>query len=279
MSYTGLAQLGGVATDDWMTRQIAGVTDWGPPPTPWLIRRRLPQWLDVGRGVAAITNGLTTAFGRDVSPGLRTFPHAVALAGWQRKVTGSHARPIFWSIDRDRTGTFAATSEFPRHHIGSGFFFSAIPRNSTLRMEELATLVDHLRSGAASNVEASQALLVDAIRLAASRRPQVVGPHCMCVLLYPPRGDITFIPAPALVEQRPFPPPFDNPLLQTTMVIHPASPTDRRETAPANAAYTPWLIVGDDMVVTHTLVQGTSAPMIYSRGAFEFHVGGLGDRS
>lgn len=276
VSYTGLAQLGGTATDDWMARRITGVADWGPPPTPWLIQQRLPQWLDVGRAAAELANGLTQAFEHSVSRGLRTFPHAVALAGWQWKVSGSHARPVYWSIERDSASAFRATSHFPRHHTGSGFYFSAIPRNSTLQIGEITGLVEQLRAGAAMDADAARTLFVDAIRLAASRRPRVVGPHCMCVLLYPPRGDITFIPSPELVEPRPLPPPFNEPRLQTTMFVGPASPTDRREAAPADAAYTPWLVVGDDLVVSHSLVQGTTAPMIYSRGPFEFHVGGVG---
>jgi hypothetical protein len=274
MSYTGLARLGAVATDDWMARRIAGVQDWGPPPLAWLMRRRLPQWLDVGRGVAAIANGLTEAFARDVSPGLRRFPHAVTLAGWQWKVSGSHSRPVFWSIERDADGAFVAVERFPRDHFGSGFYFSAMPRNSTLLMDEISRVVDRLRSGAAMNAEAALRVFVETIRLAASRRPRVVGPHCMTILLYPPRGDIKFIPDPALVEQRRLPPPLDDPRLGTTMFVHPAPADDQRETAPADAAYTPWLIVGDDMVVSHSLVQGTSEPMIYSRGSSEFHVGG-----
>lgn len=275
ISYTGVARLGAVATDDWMARQIAGVTDWGPAPTPWLIRRRLPQWLDVGRGVAAITQGLTTAFRQEVSPSLRSFPHAVALAGWQWKVSGSHARPVYWSIERGATRAFSARSEFPRSHFGSGFFFSAMPRHSTLRMAEVAALVDQLQSGAAMDAEAARTIFVDAIRLAASRRPRVVGPHCMSILLYPPRADITFIPDPALVERRPLPPPFDQPQLRTTLFIHPAAAADRQQTAPADAAYTPWMIIGDDMVVTHTLVQKTTAPLVYRdrTGRFAFHVG------
>ena len=41
-SYTGLARLGAVATDDWMARTIAGVRDWGPPPLAWLMRQLFP---------------------------------------------------------------------------------------------------------------------------------------------------------------------------------------------------------------------------------------------
>lgn len=274
MSCTGLARLGSVATDDWMARQVAGVVDWGPPPLAWVMQGRLPQWLDVGRGVAAITDGLNDAFAHDVSPSLRDFPHAVTLAGWQWKVPGSHARPIFWSIERDASGRFVATDRFPRDHFGSGFYFSAMPGNSTLRMEELKAILDKLRNGAAMNADAARTLFVETMRLAASRRPRVVGPHCMTVMLYPPRCDVRFIPDPANIEQRPLPPPFDDPRLRTTMFVHPAAQTDRREAAPLDAAYTPWLVVGDDLVVSHSLVQGTTAPMIYSRGQFEFHVGG-----
>src|SRR4051812_38546050 len=67
-SSPGLARLGAVAPDDWMARKIAGVRDWGPPPLAWLMRDRLPHWLDVGSSVGALADGLTDAFARDVSP-------------------------------------------------------------------------------------------------------------------------------------------------------------------------------------------------------------------
>ena len=275
MSYTGLARLGSVATDDWMARRIAGVGDWGPSPIAWVMQRRLPHWLDVGQGVSAITEGLTEAFRRDVSPGLRSYPHqAITLAGWQWKMSGSYARPVFWSIGRQQDGTFTATNQFPRHHYGPGFCFSAMPRNSTLHIDEIRTLMRELENGAAMDPDAARRLFVHAIRTAASRRPRVVGPHCLSVSLYPPKGEIKFIPDPVLIEHRPLPAPFDDPRLGTTAFIHPAPTADRREAAPADAAYTPWLIVGDDMVVSHTLVQRTTLPFIYSRGQFEFHVGG-----
>jgi hypothetical protein len=96
----------------------------------------------------------------------------------------------------------------------------------------------------------------------------------MTVLLYPPRGEIRFIPDPSATESREFPAPFNLPHLQTTAFVRPAPSSDRREAAPANSAYGPWLIVGDDMVVAPSIVMGTTQPFIYSRGPFEFHVGG-----
>jgi hypothetical protein len=131
-----------------------------------------------------------------------------------------------------------------------------------------------LSAGAALDAVRARQLFIDTIRLAASRLPRVVGPHCMSVSLYPPRGEVTFIPDEGLLERRPFPSPLDDPRLQTTFFIRPAALSDPREAAPADAAYTPWLVVGDDLVVSHTLVQGTTAPFIYSRGEFAFSVGG-----
>jgi hypothetical protein len=275
MSYTGLARIGAIETDDWMARTIAGVVDWGLSPPAWLMQHRLPQWLDVGQGVRAITDGLDEAFRRDVSPAWRRYPHqAIALAGWQWKQHGSFARPVMWSIGRQPHGRFTAHSEFPRHHYGSGFWFSAMPRNSTLQASELQEVVEALRGGIATDADSTRQLFVDTIRLAASRRPRVIGPHCMTVLLYPPKGEIRFIPDPALTEARPLPGIFNDPRLGTTAFIAPAPTGDRREAAPADAAYSPWLIVGDHLVVSHTLVQRTASPFIYSRGQFEFHVGG-----
>jgi hypothetical protein len=273
MSYTGPARLGEVAADDWIARQIAGVADWGPPPVAWLMQRRLPQWLDVGRTVHRLAEGLTRAFRDEVPAVWRSAAFELAVGGWQWKVSGSHARPIMWTIARDLVGVFRPRSHFPRHHYGSGFFFSIMPRNSTLTTSEIACVVDQLRNGLAMDASRARGLFVETIRLAASRHPRVVGSHCMSVSLYPPRGDVMFIPDKRLMERRPFPPPLDDPQLQTTTFVHPAPSTDRREEAPAESSYTPWLIVGDHLVVSPTLVQGTTAPFIYSRGEVEFSVG------
>ena len=239
--YSGLARLGLTPTDDWIARQLAGVADWGPPPTPWMSQVRLPQWLDIGRAVQRLTDRLNDAFTNQVSLGLQNFPHEVIVAGWQWKWRGSRARPIAWTISREDGESFVCETHFPRHEYGPGFIFGAIP-SSANKTDAVQEARQALQAGAALDHHAAETLFVEVIRRVASERPGVVGPHCMSIYIYPPRAEVRFIPDSRLVEERSLPGPMQK--LGVTFAIGPAPVDDTLEAAPVGGVYAPWMVLG-----------------------------------
>jgi hypothetical protein len=116
-------------------------------------------------------------------------------------------------------------------------YFFHMP-GSWLLQRELDELVREIRR-AWANPEAMRSLLVGAIRTASTRHPNLIGPHCMSVLLRPPRCDITFLPS-----------------------------TQR----PNDELRSPWLVVGDDLLVSHAVMQGPQSAFGVKRGGFEIMV-------
>ena len=269
-SYTGLAEVNGIATDDWIARRAAGVADWGAQPVAWIMKGKRPRWPDIGTVARSIADDLTMALAGYTSVEAKSLLQVV-LAGWQWKRSGSHARPVLWQITRDETGSFKAISKYPRHEYRSRFMFAAVPM---WPQADLAELRGQLAAGKASDRAGARDLLVETVRAVSKSQPGTVGPHCMSVLLYPPEGEVTFIPHELDTGPRPLPSPFDDPRLGTTLFVRPVDPGDPLRVAPANAVYNPWLIVGDDLVVAPSLVSGTTDPFIYSRGQFKFSVSG-----
>jgi hypothetical protein len=269
--YSGLARLGQTPSDDWIARQITGVSDWGPPPIPWMMQSRVPQWLDIGLAVQHVTRGLTEEFMKAVSPGVRSLPHEVIIAGWQWKWGGSRARPIAWTISRRSDGTFVSESYFPRHHYGSHFFFASTP-SSAMQAEQVRKAAAQLGAGAAADHRAAEALLVETIRRVAAQRPGVVGPHCMSIQIYPPRVSVRFVPDPGLTEERSLPAPLDK--LGVTFAIGTAPVRDVRQAAPVGGVYAPWMVLGDRFVVSHSFMPVGAGPLSYVCGPFEVVVAG-----
>jgi hypothetical protein len=267
ISYSGLAMLDGISTDDWMARVITGVGDWNGDVIPAIRERPVPQCRDLGGLVTILQRELNAAFSR-VSPALRRIPHTATISGWQWPRRGGRARPSHWLIHKPASeSTFQLRNNLGHHWYGD-FLLTTVPFVTPFSDTEMSALVDAVRP-ALGSPEVLEAILVGAIREAADRF-RGIGKNCMSIRIRPPAATVRFVPDPAAAAPRPFPAPFDAPHLQTTMFLGPAPLGDTSPTAPSNAAYWPWIILRDQMVVSHALALGsTTDPWRFSLEDFE----------
>jgi hypothetical protein len=81
ISYGGLAEVGGITTDDWIARRLVGVEEWVPGnrlarPGAWIgsVDHSPYQWLDLGQGLDAIRTGLGHHFENPGDPRILDYP-------------------------------------------------------------------------------------------------------------------------------------------------------------------------------------------------------------
>lgn len=182
IGYSGLAYLEGVPTDKWIAQKLTGEEFEGR----FALRQGpILRWLDIGQSVELIRRECEALFSR-LEPSTHTTQQFL-VAGWQwgRRI----ARPITWRIENShdpyrQSFTAHAPPRYWHYQHPLRFRLSWIPRSNPLPKRELVRLMEHLR-GTVASPEASERLLIKAVRLAA-RKSSAVGPHCMSILVAPP---------------------------------------------------------------------------------------------
>lgn len=246
ISYTGLAFLNGIRTDDWIARKLRGEAEWvpgEPSAGPGLRFTKAPQWLDIGQAVHTLRSHLDLVFSGPEKPNT-SYSLAIGLLGWQWKLTSGKARPIAWAIDKPGgASTATATPLLPHHWHESKFILTALPKWATqFGKDDRRALFDELRPALGDPVACEQ-ILARGVRTMSSREPELIGPHILTVSIPAPQGT-----AEAHVCFRPYggngtPPGPVGPL-----------------------AYMPWMVLGDDLLVPPSAIQGTYGPMIFEGG-------------
>jgi hypothetical protein len=231
MSYTGLAMLDGLRTDDWMARKIVDMDEWVPGDRLALPGARIGMthpWHDLGTAVQSLRDGLTEVFS---GPERRHsyFAHVIALAGWQWDRASGRGRAILWVIEK-AAGSTQATAEcmLPRNWLHTPEIRLLITPGWPEHAEEAARQAILERLAVDLRPEVWETVLTDAIRDVSAEHPGAVGPHTMTVAMPLPQGNpsaTTCYRPSAAVGGTPSPPQ-----------------------APFAVAYYPWMILGDRML-------------------------------
>ena len=183
LSYTGAAYLRGVPTDT----RIAGALTAGEALKGW--------GSQFGPGVRVRDVGSAMRDIRGVLQGFPSFARShgeVVAVGWQwRRKRPQRSRQVLWEIGPNPDSWVQQIPRRPEE--GRAKVYLATIGDDPFSPSELQFLVEEVAQKE-RDVEAVEALLVEAIRKAASRRA-TIGPNCMSVLLN--RGKIPrirFIP-------------------------------------------------------------------------------------
>lgn len=243
ISYSGLAALEGLRTDDWIARQLRCVDEWvagDRAAGPGLSFRR-GRWLDIGQAVERLRSELERVFA-DAERPHRRYAHVLALAGWQWSLESGRARPIAWAIDKPAgTGDVSARSLIPRHWYESRFLLLAIPLwPDEFSQDAREALFDALRPNLGDPI-ACERVLVDGIRAVSEQLPGQVGSHALAVSLPAPTG-----------------------VAEGHVCFRPWAPGPGAPTRPV--AYMPWFVLGDRLVAPASVIQGTFGPVVYEGG-------------
>jgi hypothetical protein len=190
IAYSGNAYLDETPTDQWMAGVLIGKR-LEPDDLGGLTIGLRGRRLDIGQSIELLRTELGSAISRlprsEEPPSLH-----VVIAGWQwnRK----HARPIVTHmVTSTASPSFLYVRPLPRYwHFRrmpedksrKPLYFTPVPTSNPLSPEEQAKAFERLSQ--AISVDDSTQVLIDTIRLAASKQPQVVSEACMCIYLPPP---------------------------------------------------------------------------------------------
>ena len=233
MSYTGLAYLDGVPTDQWIAEQLVG-RSLRDSSRPGMMGYYDIQPLEIGQALSLLCDRLHRVFSNMPSPG---FPTNIVVAGWKWKRRRS--LPLLATVRQVSTlGDFDIEHSLSRYWLhqlapdGSHRLCLAAAPLPNIDRAELRCTMDRLKSG---SPESFAKALASTIRQV-SERLSVVGPHCMSVFLPPPTQDsvrIRFLP----------------------LSTHFASTTSSEHTEIMPVAYSPW-IIGHRLLVAPSLMAG-----------------------
>jgi hypothetical protein len=243
IAYSGRAYLDGTPTDQWIAEMLAGEPlrrdnrggiQFGP------LRRRL----DIGQSIELLRTELGSAFAR--LPRSTTPPTLqIIVAGWQwgRK----QARPIATHVVKlDASPPVFRIEPLPRYwHFRqpedrslklNAVGLSLVPRRNPLSGDEVRKTFERLLQTNPSPDDSTH-VLIDTIRLAASKQPRIVGEDCMCVYLPPPSSRFAQVV-------------FVSPQEQRVMV------TGGRWQEVLPATFSPW-VIGPGLAAAPSIVVGT----------------------
>ena len=237
IGYTGFAFIGDAPTDQWIAQQLIG-----EPFDRGIRMGRLPQQLDQGQSIMLLKERLDAApIPARWQKQWKSQTFILCAQGWPWSKT--RVRPVIewlaknpgqdeFAIGRRQRHWHLERRSLPDGAMGIRFCLSAAPPGniSTAEMKALSARIQD------APCERTAGDMVHAVRAVASRNPAVV-PHCMSILITPPRigfATIRFIPASRREA-----------ILETATL-------SRR----LIAAYTPW-IVGPNFAATPSLITGS----------------------
>jgi hypothetical protein len=230
VSYTGLAYLDGVPTDQWIAEQLVGrsLRDRGTMGYYDI------QPLEIGQAMNLLCDRLSRVFSNIRSP---TFPTNIVVAGWKWK--RGRSLPLLATIRQVSTsGDFVVEYLLSRYWLyerapdGSHRLCLAAAPPTNIHRAELQCAMGRLKSGTPESF--AQALASTIRRV--STRLSVVGPHCMSIFLPPPTQDsvrIRFLP----------------------LTVHSVATHYSEQTEILPVAYSPW-IIGHRLVVSPAIMAG-----------------------
>jgi hypothetical protein len=219
ISYTGLAYLDDLPTDEWLVQTV--------------LRRPIPRgpdgvrpaaivfdspstWPSIGEVVEGLAGSVAAAFARLTPKSWQDSPLTIFGAGWQlyRK---KRPRPIAFTVSKQEGVAPVTIDRLPRH-IGSRVYLSALPDGQISREEHRALLQEIVNSPPSH----SDRIMVSFLR-EISKRETTVGDQVTCVQIGHPREGVARVRYDSLVEDR----------VQLTMA---------RGSLTVPVAFTPWIV-------------------------------------
>ena len=254
-SFTGLARIGNLSSDEWIARCAVGMNEW-PNRRFGTWHHRRKHWPTVSEYIHTLRTELAVAFERDVRPEARQYGLAILTAGWQWRPNATRRRPVMFVTERTSSPAIQLRSLFPRHGYRQ-FVWAIVPSSNPLHQSEIDAMQKEFEAGACENPGDVLRQFVTLIRSAAARRPGTIGPHCMAVYLRPSGGEIIFIPEDSMTTSQPTPietavPGMPPPVFYFSSV----KPGSANQMAPAGMAYSPWIIPGYALVMSPLLIKG-----------------------
>jgi hypothetical protein len=200
IAYSGGAYLDETPTDQWIAETLKGerhALDDQVNSEPGSLK----QWPDIDQSIELIRAALESAVLPLENPPL---VHII-VAGW--KWTRDEAHPIVTHIlnsAEDPPVFYIRPLQLPEPveaGTGSPLILTAAPTDNPLLPDEFEQLFEDLRRTNPSPGD-SLRVLVEAIRVAASRQPKVVSQDCMSVFLPPPSARVAEVTYISHLEQR-----------------------------------------------------------------------------
>jgi hypothetical protein len=242
IAYSGPAYLDETPTDQWITERLTDERfDLSQP--GFLKIGPLKRSLDIGQSIELLRAELGSAILR-LPPSVNRPTLHVIVAGWQWGKR--QARPVATHIvNQAATPSTFYLEKLPRYwHFEQTpenrslrkVYFAIVPTSNPLSHGEQRRAFEQLLHTSSSPNDSTQ-VLIDTIRLAASKKPRLVGEDCMCVYLPPPSSrvaEVVFVP----------------PQEQRLAVVG-----RHREELPA--AFSPW-VVGHGLIAAPSMVVGSS---------------------
>ena len=114
MSYTGIAYLAGVPTDQWIAEKIWGEPFFRDPEGKLMAfgNPLIPRWRDFGPTLHDLKYQMQLTWA-DLSSQYRAFPFELLVGGWQIK--GKRLRPLLVTISKSKGSEFKITNTRPRY--------------------------------------------------------------------------------------------------------------------------------------------------------------------
>lgn len=188
ISYSGLAYLEGIPTDEWIGRVLSG-DPWdvpcGGPGGHFGTRIQAGQEIhakDIGLSIRLLRDQLAAVMQSEPA-GHRQYAPQVTISGWQR---GKRAwRPILYYLCDLGEGSYYTGFGWSRRHGWERgmFYLDFVPRRNPLFPSEVRELDDRFKQP--HTEEGARVLIGDYIRRAADRS-LVVGRDYLSILLPPP---------------------------------------------------------------------------------------------
>jgi len=251
ISYSGPAYIEGSPTDEWIAAKLRGrPIDRGPDGVrPAAISGgRVPDWPRMRDALQRLTEAIDTVVSRLGRPALESFYLGVAIAGWilrRRKRPRAFGQVVCWRGD----SRSPVITRSPRHFLEESRFWLVIEPDGYMSNDEGNELVRAFMT-AVRDPDAAEQAVIAGLRRVALRRTGVVGPHCMCMLLPPPRIGWARVRFDSLGPQR-------------VAVAH------SRDSVVVPVAFSPWVVTQDQTLAPATVSGG---PLTVPIGPWELRI-------
>ena len=171
ISYTGLAFVEGVPTDEWLVSTITGATDLVVDGRTPIRMGRFPYYPDVGQAVEQIRDTLNRVI-PSLDPVRRRIALELSVLGWQwRPGSGREVRRLLWNIKAERGHPFQVTRVIPRRLPRANVYVLSIGDDQLSDAEFQAIAA---AAGAPdATLDAIEATLSDAVGVMAGRTDSV----------------------------------------------------------------------------------------------------------
>lgn len=203
MGFTGWAILDHIPTDQWIAEKLLGHAYDRSKTSQGFGFGGPDPWLDIGQSMIKIRDELRLLYRRQPPLWQRGWTKdffAILLGGYQWNSRG-RVRPVIGAMVKPRQSTAFGMIWEDRNKYLTGNYSLYHEPVGNMRRDERDQMISRVRAG--SNIDTVEAALVQTMQTVSDRN-QVVGPHCMSILITPPtvgHARVRFIPRVAHAVQ------------------------------------------------------------------------------